>query len=289
MTSVAINLKWPNRTILYITFGLFVGSNAVFSSPSAKAGAVVELRLGDLNGNPMVNSMNWSPGDQFVVEVWLKPSQDITVREMVIDFRNSDPEVFSWLGLDIDGGVQGIDGIPNFWFDYTGTFLGNFPTGTYPAVGLVGSAAYGDFSNLMVGNPQTLKRASAISVPGVTITNLITLTANQFTRIGGMPVTIPLYRSPFVLLDLLSAPGGDIEDKSNGSSITFGTGAENDPITTWSTAINDPEVDGPLTYAPGAGPFVISIPEPSSFVLTMCVTLIPFLCTRKWRVLGKLH
>ncbi len=246
-----------------------------------QAGAVVELRLADLTGAPIgFPPGGYYAGDQFLVELWLKPDQDIVVREMTIDYRGSDPAAQAAFGLDIDTVNQPIDGVPNFWFDYTGAGFG-----TYPADGLKSvevapgvffdvstTADYSDFSNLISSNP-----SAPVPVPVATVTtnssangNLITYTGGVFNRVGGMPFTVPSNRQlEGFTVDLLGSPDGGIDDRNNGSSITFGFGGDDDPVTIWANATDDSTVDGSLTYAPGAGPIIVAqiIPEPTTILL----------------------
>ncbi len=261
--------------VLQIVIGLlFFGSLA----GSVQAGAVVELRLADLTGAPIeCTPTSFLSGSQFLVELWLKPDQDIVVREMTIDYRGSDPAAQAAFGLDIDTVNQPIDGVPNFWFDYTGAGFGTYPAEglvpvkQYPGLFVSSTANYSDFSNLISGSPAAPAPVAMATTNSSPNANLKTFTAGVYGRVGGMPVTMPTLSYPGGLyVDLLGSPSGDIDDRNNGSSITFGFGGDDDPVTIWAAATNDPTVDGSLAYAPGAGPIHVCIPEPTTILLFDC-------------------
>ncbi len=239
----------------------------------ANAGAVAELRLADLSGNPITQPTNgFLPGDQFLVELWINPDQNVVMREMSIDYRGSDAALIPGFGMDIDSVNQTIDGVPNFWFDYSG--LG--PVGSYPANGVQNFAGflfpttsnYTDFSNLLSGSPAAPAPVATATTDSSASAALRTFTGGAFNRVGGMPVTIPSgLANGIYFVDLLGSESGDIDDRNNGSSITFGFGGNGDPVTVWASASQDATVDGSLDYAVGAGPLGILVPEPATLVL----------------------
>ncbi|MBI4716176.1 MAG: hypothetical protein HY763_00050 [Planctomycetes bacterium] len=233
------------------------------AAPAAYAGGLVDLRLAvDSGGAPITPSNpdgTWNGGESLVVEFWLTPSTSLLLRSAQVDVSASSAALT--LGTDIDTPNQPVDGIANFWFDYTGV-----PGGTYPADAgggergvLRSSGDYVDFSNLSAGDPARLIPPSTIYIgpPG---DGQKLLPGGVATRLGGLAVTLPTAPGTYTV-DLLSP--GPLDDVNRGASIAFGFGlGPGDPFTTWSTATGDPGVSDSISYAPGAGPvtFVV-VPE----------------------------
>ena len=238
----------------------------------ARGDAVVELRTVSLTGSPMIPPNpdgSWRGGEMLLIEMWLGVSDlpgggnSLLLRSAHVNYAAS-PGLM--VGLDIDPRGTGLDTIPNFWFDYSGLPGGGFPAGGGE------TGAYLDFSNLAAGNP-LMPLAPSTIYTGPAGGSLIAVPAvqspagPQFARIGAMFVTLPAVQGTYTL-DLLHTPAPD--DLSDATTISFGFGApgSGDPFTFWSTATDDPQVSGGISYAPGSGPatFVV-VPEPATVVL----------------------
>ncbi|MCH7995064.1 MAG: hypothetical protein IIB57_11570, partial [Planctomycetes bacterium] len=122
---------------------------------SAFGGATVDLVVTDFgntpcNGidgcsfNPIDTSVPFLGGESVLVHVWVTSSESFLIRGAQIDWTASSPEL--GLGQDINAVNQVIDGVPNFWFDYSPiTLADTFALGTYPATGI------GTFGSSTVG------------------------------------------------------------------------------------------------------------------------------------------
>lgn len=238
----------------------------------AYAGAIVSYRLTDGADGPVVTAPNaggtWNGGESFVAEVWLTPTQDLAIRGMQVDHTSSSPELI--LGIDIDNVSNGIDGVPNFWFDYSPITIMSFQVGTYPASGLgtfgPTTGPYMDFSNLLQGiPPQPFPPASVYSEPFPGAQQL-QLAADTPWRMGGMPVTLPMAEGMYTL-DLLNEQ--NVLDDSFGMVIDFGFGmGPGDPVTRWGSASASGNVADAIVYAQGSGVLVFQvIPEPATLSL----------------------
>ncbi len=127
---------------------------------SAFAGAMVDFLVTDLGNTPCngIDGCAFGPatgpflgGETVLAHVMVTSDTSFAIRAAQIDWRASSPEL--GLGGDIDTVNQGLDGIPNFWFDYSPIQIaGILAQGTFPAsgVGPFGSStgSYIDFSNL---------------------------------------------------------------------------------------------------------------------------------------------
>lgn len=241
----------------------------------AFAGAEVQLTTQHLGGS------------SFLVEMWVNPTnlpgggESLLLRSAQVNY-SATPGLM--LGTDIDARGAGLDGIANFWFDYSGLPGGGYPAGSGGANQLAragggATGAYIDFSNLAAGTPRQPVAPSTIYVgsPGG---SLISLPAVQspgapiFTRLGGMMVTLPTTPGTYTL-DLLSVGAGN--DFNEATTLTFGFGgsASSDPFTIWSTATGDPRVSGEIAYADGAGPASFTVvPEPTTLLLALLATAV---------------
>jgi len=238
----------------------------------ANADAVVELRTVSLAGAPLAPPNidgSWNGGESLLVELWMGaidlPSQSgsLLLRSAQVNYAAS-PGLT--IGQDIDAHGTGLDGIANFWFDYSSLPGGGFPAGS----GETGS--YLDFSNLAAGMPPTPLAPSMIymgSAGGaqITLPAVQSPATPQFSRVGAMFVTLPAVQGTYTL-DLLHTPFAD--DLLDATTISFGFGGpgSEDPFTFWSSATDDPQVHGGIAYADGPGPatFVV-VPEPVTAVL----------------------
>jgi len=253
-----------------------------FVSP-AFAGATVELVATDLGNTPCdgVNGCSFTPlsgpfngGETILVHVMVTPSETIRLRGVQVDHRASSPEL--QLGMDADTVNQPIDGVPNFWFDYSSIILspsfGDFPVGTYPATGIgpIGptTGSYTDFSNLLAGPPgqevpfPPFTRYSGTSDLG----DMLEFQQDMATRLGGLVVTLPTEPGQYTV-DLLNPPAGEAPSFNNGMVFGFFCGT----IECWSWA-SAPQVRGGnddllISYGDG-GPLTLTvIPEPATLVL----------------------
>lgn len=244
------------------------------SGAMALAGAQVELRTANLSGTP-INAPNpggtWNGGETLLVEMWIGVSDlpngagSLLLRSAQVNYSAS---AGLGLGQDIDAAGGGLDGIGNFWFDYS-----TLPGGDYPA-GVGETGGYVDFSEVAVGGfalaPSTVymgpSDGAIIALPAVQSPGALT-----FVRLGAMPVALPTVPGNYTL-DLLHTPFAD--DFNEGTTITFGFGAagSNDPFTIWSTATDDTRVGGSIAYAGDAGPVTFTVvPEPATVALLLAV------------------
>ena len=234
--------------------------------------------FGDAGANP---DGTFNGGEQILVHVMVTASQDMALRGAQIDWRASSPELI--LGQDVDTVNQPIDGIPNFWFDYSNIVIiipgvGTFAKGTYPASGQIGqepnlistTGGYSDFSNLQQGEPLVDFVAAAIwssSSPGG---DQFRLTAGVPYRIGGMPVTLPSEPGTYTL-DVLNLSNTD--DTNFGMVLNFGFGGAGDPVKLWASAAQADNADDSIIYNPardhlsGGGLTLTVIPEPATLIL----------------------
>lgn len=241
---------------------------------SAFAGATVELVVTDL-GNTPCNGIDGcvfgqplyhGGGDTVLVHVMVTASQDLLVRGAQIDWGGSSRELD--LGRDIDTVNQPLDGVPNFWFDYSSITIGGFfAQGTYPAngIGPFGSTTggYTDFSNLQQTNQPVAFVAATVWAVTTESSSMLALEAGVPFRLGGMTVTMPIEFGCYTL-DLLNLANTDNSDF--GMVLDFGFGGDGDPITKWASAAEGEGVDDVITYA--NGPLkTICIPEPVTLIL----------------------
>ncbi len=176
-------------------------------------------------------------GETILVHVMVTSDTSFLVRAVQIDSRASSPEL--GLGGDIDSVLQPLDGIPNFWFDYSPIIIaGILPQGTYPAIGIgaFGSTtgSYSDFSNLQAGIPLIdWVAATSWSQPSAT-PGMFEIEAGIPYRLGGMVVTLPVDCGNYTL-DVLNLP--NVNDPNIGMVLDFGFGTdENDLVTKWASA-----------------------------------------------------
>lgn len=253
--------------------GLVLVMSLAFVS-SAFAGATVDFMITDRGNTPCngIDGCTFNPvagpftgGETVLVHVMVTADQDLKIRGAQVDLRASSPELT--IGEDIDAVNQPIDGVPNFWFDYSPiTIAGLLQQGTYPASGInpisvqSTTGGYTDFSNLMQGNP-LIPFPAATSFGGTTETaNMLTLSNGVPTRLGGVIVTLPTDPGVYTL-DVLNIAN---EDQNFGAIIDFGFGTgPGDEVTKWAST---PGADGRITYA--NGPLLLEvIPEPATLIL----------------------
>ncbi|MCH7925986.1 MAG: hypothetical protein IIC51_10675, partial [Planctomycetes bacterium] len=186
--------------------GLVLVMSFAMVSP-AFAGATVDFLVTDFGNTPCggINECAFNPvsgpfygGETILVHVMVTSDTDIALRGAQIDWRASSPEL--GLGQDIDAVNQVIDGVPNFWFDYspiTGISpFGKFAIGTYPASGIDQfnqntTGGYTDFSNLQQGEPLVDFVAATLWAWTTEGASMLDLQAGVPYRIGGMPVLLP--------------------------------------------------------------------------------------------------
>ncbi|MCH9033740.1 MAG: hypothetical protein IID42_04470 [Planctomycetes bacterium] len=218
--------------------------------------------FGDSGANP---DGTFNGGEQILVHVMVTASQDMALRGAQIDWRASSPELI--LGQDVDTVNQPIDGIPNFWFDYSNIVIiipgvGTFAKGTYPASGQIGeepnlvstTGGYADFSNLQQGFPLIDFVAETLWIQTSESPGMLRIEAGVPYRLGGMPVTLPADCGDYTL-DVLNLPNTD--DSNAGMVLDFGFGSESDPIMKWASALLGQGVDDVITYA--NGPLTLSV------------------------------
>ncbi len=243
----------------------------------ALANGEVELRLtADSTGTPTAapnTGGTWNGGESLIVELWLRTTQDLSVRYMQVDPRASSPQLV--LGQDIDNLNLSLDAVPNFWFDYSDAG-GQYPiTPNSPCLSCTPSSGeYIDFSNLNAGPSMTPIAPSAVSLASPSGTQK-TFQQGIFGRLGGIPVTLPTQPGTYTL-DLLNLPQTD--NVNDGLTIGFGFGvAANDPYTIWSSASADSKADGSIEYSSQSGPvtFVV-VPEPTTLILLGLGALVLF-------------
>lgn len=238
----------------------------------AQAGAVIELQVSNMG---MVDSwgnvVGWTDlpapvevehGDQFLVHVWMTVDTPLTSGARLLQVDHTGPLTtvpFDWLGTDIDTGNQPIDGIPNFWFDYTqASFSGRFPAQGVPEClvppCLPFMGEYSDFSNL--SGPAGPSPGVTIFVSSTPRTYMFQLAPGEPLHLGAMVITVPMdapLRS--YSLDILNA---NAPDDNWGAGLEFGF--ENP--TKWSV------VSGEVAYPEGAGPAEFTVvPEPVPLTL----------------------
>jgi hypothetical protein len=243
---------------------------------SAFAGATVELVATDLGNTPCngidgcsftpLDSLSFEGGETILVHAMVTSSQTIRLRGAQVDYRASSPELI--LGQDINAVNQVIDGIPNFWFDYSPITLGGvLGQGTYPATGIGGfgpsTGNYTDFSNLLSGaNPVPFPPATSYSGSS-DIGGMLQFDAGVATRLGGIVVTLPDTPGVYTV-DLLNSPAGEAPSLNNGMVLDFGFGGSpEDPVTKWSVNAA-PRGDTSISGAPLT---LTVIPEPATLVL----------------------
>ena len=270
--------------------GLVLVMSLAFVS-SAFAGATVDLVATDLGGildaggnvvAPCSSGQGGNPGsfspvsgpfnggETILVHVMVTPSQTFRLRGAQVDHRASSPEL--QLGMDVDTINQGIDGIPNFWFDYSPiTFAGTLPLGTYPATGSgtygPSTGAYADFSNLGYGTPLVPFPPAMYYSQSSDFGDMLEFQAGVATRLGGILVTLPEEPGDYTL-DLLNPPAGEQPSINNGMVFDFGFGATGeDPVTKWASASQDGDDELLISYGAG-GPLILTVvPEPTTLVL----------------------
>ncbi|MCH8150664.1 MAG: PEP-CTERM sorting domain-containing protein [Planctomycetes bacterium] len=266
----------------------------VAMTSSVFAGATIQLVVTDrgntpCNGidgcvfNPIDATQDFLGGEELLVHVLVTTDRSFQVRGAQIDWRASSREL--GLGEDVDTINQGIDGIPNFWFDYSPIlnipFPGfEFPQGTYGASGLDAAnnstaGNYTDFSNLQQGPANVDFVASTIwaSTTASPFPFMLQLEAGMPYRLGGMLVTLPSARGGAAeyTFDVLNA---EAQTTNDGMSLDFGFGTSlkdgspdpNDLVTKWSSVLG--AGDDSITYADGSGPLTLRvIPEPATLIL----------------------
>ncbi|MCH7995210.1 MAG: hypothetical protein IIB57_12315, partial [Planctomycetes bacterium] len=232
----------------------------------AFAGAAVSFVVTDFGNTPCngidgcaFNAVSgpFHGSETILVHVMVTSDTTFSIRAAQIDWRASSPELD--LGQDIDAVNQPIDGIPNFWFDYSPiTLAGPFEQGTYPAsgIGIAGSTtgAYIDFSNLQQGFPLIDFVAETLWIQTSDSPGMLRIEAGVPYRLGGMPVTLPADCGDYTL-DVLNLPNTD--DSNAGMVLDFGFGSESDPIMKWASALLGQGVDDVITYA--NGPLTLSV------------------------------
>ena len=256
-----------SRSRLCMTLAGLLGAASV-----AQAGAVIELQVSDTGTvDADGNVVGWTDlpapvevehGEQFLVHVWMTVDTPLTSGARLLQVDHTGPLTtvpFGWLGTDIDTINQPIDGIPNFWFDYTqATFSGRFPVRGVPECpGLEcpsPTGEYSDFSNL--GGPPGPSPAVTVFAPSTPGAQMFQFVPGEPLHVGAMVVTIPMDALlDSYALDLLNAYAPDDN---------WGAGLEFDfeNPTKWSV------VGGDVAYAEGAGPAEFTvIPEPVTLLL----------------------
>ena len=249
---------------------------------SAFAGATVDFVVTDFGntpcngidgcmfGDPGANDDGtFNGGETVLVHVMLNSDTTFFLRLAQIDWTASSPEL--GLGQDIDAVNQVIDGVPNFWFDYSPiTLADTFALGTYPATGIgpFGSSTggYTDFSNLQQGEPLRDFVATTLWAATAELPGMLQIVAGVPYRLGGMVVTLPAARGGGAeyTFDVLNLANTD--DANLGMIIDFGFGTEGDPVLKWGSASESPLVNDSITYA--NGPLTLTvIPEPATLIL----------------------
>lgn len=255
---------------------------------TARGDALVQLRLADFSGNPVAAPNaggTWNGGESVLVEMWLGVadlpnfSGSLLLRSAQVNYRAT-----TGLELGRDIAAQGsVDGIGNFWFDYS-----SLPGGAFPA-GSGQTGAYLDLSNVASGNPPMPAPPSTVyaGLPGGSMISLPAVQSpgeREFVRLGAMAVTLPAVQGVYVL-DLLHT--GVLDDFNEGTTITFGFGGagSEDPFTIWSTATDDTRVRSAVAYAEGFGPatFVV-VPEPMAIALLSACVCVWGLSARRGRL-----
>jgi hypothetical protein len=260
--------------------GLVLVMSLALVSP-AFAGATVDLVATDLGNTPCngIDGCAFTPvagpfngGETILVHVMVTPTQTIRLRGAQVDYRASSPELT--LGMDANTVNQPLDGVPNFWFDYSPiTIAGILPQGTYPADGInpvsaqPSTGAYTDFSNLLSGDP-AVPFPPAMSYSASSDTgNMLQFDGGVATRLGGIVVTLPSEPGEYTV-DLLNPPAGEEPSVNNGMVLDFGFGIDpGDDVTKWASAPQDGGPDLLIRYGQG-GPLTLTvIPEPATLVL----------------------
>ena len=256
-----------SRSRLFTTLVGLLGAASV-----AQAGAVIELQVSDMG---MVdvwgNVVGWTdlpapvevePGEQFLVHVWMTADTPLTSGARLLQVDHTGPLTtvpFDWLGTDIDTGNQPIDGIPNFWLDYTQAI----PWTRFPVRGVPEcpglecpppTGEYLDFSNLT--GPAGPNPAITTFAPTAPSAQMFQFAPGEPLHVGAMVVTVPMDALlDSYALDLLNA---------NAPDDNWGAGLEFDfanPIK-WSV------VNGNIRYSEGAGPAEFTVvAEPATLVL----------------------
>ena len=242
----------------------------------AQAGAVLELEVSDMGSvDADGNRVGWAPlsgpvgpGDQFMVHAYLTTDMTLTSGARLIALDATGPATtipYNWLGVDADTVNQPIDAVPNFWFDYTGTFF----AGRFPAQGQVYVAPFGDFktSGEYTDFSNTISGTPAGPGPVITTFGASTASTNMFFLEGGVPyhigamvVSVPGDYVPAnpagdaLYLDLLNDTASDI---NWGARIDF----DFTTPTTWSA------LGGEITYGQGGPATATVIPEPATLLL----------------------
>jgi len=256
----------------------------LLGGPSAFAGATVDFVVTDFGNTPCggVDGCTFSPvsgpfhpGESVLVHVMLTSDTSFRLRGAQIDWRASSPDLV--LGQDIDAVNQPLDGISNFWFDYSPIVLNftfPFPLGTYPAsginpfVGLPTTGRYTDFSNLFQGDPLVPFVAATIFAASTELPGMLQIEAGRPYRIGGMPVTLPTEPGHYTL-DVLNLANTDNSNFGMVLHFGFGTDPITDPLQKWASAAEADGVDDVITYANGPLTLIV-MPEPTTLVF-LCV------------------
>lgn len=178
-----------------------------------------------------------NPDDQLLIHIWARnnTASGIFLRVFQIDPRESSFP-YSLFGIDIDTGDQPLDGVPNFWFDYSQLEPVGGDLGLFPAAGPTSTGPYSDSSNTLQGNPQ-IPVAQATFFSGASADPLLSpqilMPPSQWVHLGAMPITVPTGTASYSI-DLLNISNNDL---NFGAVINFGFGAEpGDPVTTFASA-----------------------------------------------------
>ncbi|MBU0717596.1 MAG: PEP-CTERM sorting domain-containing protein, partial [Planctomycetes bacterium] len=87
---------------------------------------------------------------------------------------------------------------------------------------------------------------------------------------GRYPVQLPTEFCEWTI-DLLTpinlAGEVDFTDENFGMVLDFGFGDPGDPVTKWGSAVDSPDIQDTITYAPDGGPLTFRIPEPGTLSL----------------------
>ena len=216
------------------------------------------------------------PGEELLVHIFMTSDIDLDIRSMQVQWTTSTYPV-DLMGVDVNTGNQGIDGIGNFWFDYT--LLGEVPTlttwGSFPADGLILGFAkqageYVDFSNTLQGSPLAPTAASSAFTANPAEFNQIPMLAGQEMHLGAMPIVTPGTRGgELMTLDFVTPTRTDV------SSSTFIQHGFDNPQLIASAGGDDilgyaggarGALGGPIVYDPASGIFSV-VPEPATLAL----------------------
>ena len=236
----------------------------------ANAGAVLELTMSDMGAldgtTPLPNVCCWTDlptpvrvfaGESFMVHAFITTDTNLTsgARLIQLDAEGLLTTVpLGWMGVDADTVSQPIDGIPNFWFDYTQV---NTLVGRFPAQGQIwitdflmkSTLGYVDLSNVVDGTVST-------AWPGSTpLLTMFFFNADESVHVGAMVINVPA-DAPlgWYTLDLLNSTAQNI---NSGAAIQFDFSNPTD----WGA------FNGMISYAEGTGPAAFAVPEPATLLL----------------------